>query len=309
MTRISRLGPAVLCATVAVLAAIASALGVFARGDGATMIATTVRGGTFEVALNGVYANNAQRIVAEGVGWDFFTLIVAAPALLIAAYFVWRGSFNARLVAAGLLGYFLYMYLEYAVTWAFGPLFLLFVVIYGTSIVGLAWMAATIAEEGVNDRFTDRFPRRAWAALSVGMSVLLTVLWVGRIWQALSGDADAVLFGETTMTVQALDLGLVVPVSVMIAWLAWRRTSIGYVLAASFAITYAAMSAAIGSMLISAGIYTGTYELPPLVIFGLATVASIAVAIRMYRSRVPMTKAAKELRPTTSDQQALLSGA
>ena len=32
------------------------------------------------------------------------------------------------------------------------------------------------------------------------------------------------------MTVQALDLGLIVPVSVMIAWLAWRRTSIGYVL-------------------------------------------------------------------------------
>ena len=175
MTRISRVGPAFVCATVAVLAAIASALGVFARGDGATVVAQTVRGGTYEAALNGVYAHNAQRLVAEGVGWDVFTLIVAAPALLVTAYFAWRGAFNALLVAVGLLGYFLYMYLEYAVTWAFGPLFLLHVVIYGASIVGLAWIAATIAENGIKDRFTERFPRRAWAALSVGMSVLLSV--------------------------------------------------------------------------------------------------------------------------------------
>ena len=41
----------------------------------------TVRGGTYDVALNGVYANNAQRLVAEGVGWDVFTLIVVRARL------------------------------------------------------------------------------------------------------------------------------------------------------------------------------------------------------------------------------------
>jgi len=284
MSRTYRLGPAVLCAAIAMFAAAAAALGIFARGDGATILVTSVRGATYEMATNSVYAYNAQRLIAEGVGWDIFTLIVAAPALLITAFWVWRGSFNAKLVAGGLLAYFLYMYLEYAVTWAFGPLFLLFVVIYGLSIVGIAWLAATVKADGVADRFTDRFPRRAWAALSVGMSSLLTMLWLARIADGLANPAQALLYGETTMTVQALDLGLVIPVILMIALLAWRKTAVGYVLAASFAVTYTMMSAAIGSMLITAGMYTGVYEIPPLVIFAFASLASALVALRMYRT-------------------------
>jgi len=304
MTRGSTRGPALVCAAVAILAAVASALGVFARGDGAVALVTSVRGATYEMATSGVYAYNAQRLVAEGVGWDIFTLVVAAPALLITALFVWRGSFNARLVAAGLLAYFLYMYLEYAVTWAFGPLFVLFIAIYGLSIVGLVWVAGTIARDGITERFTERFPRRAWAALSAGMSALLAMLWLARIADGIARPEQAMIYGETTMTVQALDLGLVIPVILMIAWLTWRRTAIGYVMAASFAVTYAFMSAAIGSMLVTAGMYTGIYEMPPLVIFGFASLASALVAVRMYRSstafRATASDAARTMKAATA---------
>ena len=44
-------------------------------------------------------------------------------------WWVLRGSFRGRLLALGLLGYLLYQYLEYSLTWAFGPLFLLHIVI------------------------------------------------------------------------------------------------------------------------------------------------------------------------------------
>ena len=75
----------------------------------------------YEMATSGVYAFNAQRVVAEGIGWDIFTLVVAVPVVVRA--FWWPAD---RLVVAcsrpGLLGYF-YQYLAYAVTWAFGPLF------------------------------------------------------------------------------------------------------------------------------------------------------------------------------------------
>ncbi|HEX6210807.1 MAG TPA: hypothetical protein VF136_08525 [Methylomirabilota bacterium] len=278
---------AALAVVVALLAAVAAALGVFARGDGSFVTVTSARGEVYDMATSGVYANNALQVVAEGVGWDVFTLVVAAPALLVAAIGTWRGSSRAAIGATGLLGYVLYNHLEYAVTWAFGPLFPLFVVLFAASVAGLIGFAALIAAEGVGHRFSERFPRRSWAGLSIGMSGLLTVMWAGRIAEALAADAAPQLHGETTMTVQALDLGLVVPVSLVIAVAALRRHPAGLAAAASFSVTFVAMSAAIAAMMISSWIVTGVPAVEPIVIFGVACLLGIAVSTRMLLSLVP----------------------
>ena len=128
---------------VGILAAIASALGVILRGDGGWQTVTSARGGTYQMVTNGIYAWNAQRVVAEGIGWDLVTLVLAVPALLATLPWLAKGSFRARLFAAGVLGYLFYQYLEYSVTWALGPLFLLYVVIYAASIGGITWIAFT----------------------------------------------------------------------------------------------------------------------------------------------------------------------
>lgn len=268
---------------VALLGAAAAALGVFARGDGSFVTVSSARGETYEMATSGIYANNALQLVAEGVGWDVFTLLVAAPALLIAAVAMWRGSYRATLVVAGLFGYFAYLHLEYAVTWAFGPPFPLFVVLLAASVTGIIGAGSLLAAERPG-RFDDRFPRRAWALLSIGMSALLVVMWSGRIVAALGAPDAGQLHGHTTMTVQALDLGLVVPVAVVIAVVALRRRAAGEVAAAAFVVTFAAMSAAIMSMMISSWIVTGVPAVEPIVIFGLATIASLTVGVRMFRS-------------------------
>jgi hypothetical protein len=198
-----------------------------------------------------------------------------------------------------MLGYFAYMYLEYAVTWAFGPLFPFFIAIYAASLLGIFWISASLVAEGIGNRFDERFPARPWAVLSVGMSVLLTLLWAGRIATGLAVESP-VLHGETTMTVQALDLGLVVPASVLIAMLAWRRHPVGRVAAAAFVVTFIATCAAIAAMLVSAWIVTGVLELPPIVVFGLAAAAAAAIGLRMYRSATPERDARGRgtLRPT-----------
>ena len=280
---------AALAGGVALLAAVAAALGVFARGDGSFVTVTSARGEVYEMATTGVYANNALQVVAEGVGWDVFTLAVAAPALLLAAFGTWRGSSRAALIATGLLGYVLYLHLEYAVTWSFGPLFPLFVLLFAASMAGVIGFGALLAAEGTGHRFSERFPRRSWAALSIGMGGLLIVMWAGRIAEALGADAAPQLHGETTMTVQALDLGLVVPVSLIIAVAAWRRHPAGLAAAASFCVTFVAMAAAIAAMMISSWIVTGVPAIEPIVIFGVACGLGVVVSIRMLRSLAPPT--------------------
>jgi hypothetical protein len=237
--------------------------------------------------LGGVYAGSARQLVAEGVGWDVYTLLVAVPILLVAAFYVARGSFRGDLVAAGMLGYFLYMHLEYSVTWSFGAMFPLFVAICGASLVGLVAVSALVADAGVHDRFNERFPRRSFAALTIGMALLLAVMWIGRIAQGLAA-ATATLHGETTMTVQALDLGLVVPVSVIVAIAALRRVAVGMVAAAVFGVTFVAMATAIAAMMVSASIVSGVLQLPPIVVFGLAGAAGLALVARILASAAPI---------------------
>jgi hypothetical protein len=280
MDRTTRIAAATTCVVVAILAGTAAAIGVLARG-GETAIVTSVRGETYEMVTTGVYAYNAERVVAEGVGWDVVTLLLVAPALLVAAWFVARGSYRGRLAAAGLLGYALYQYLEYAVTWAFGPLFLVFVAIAAASLVGIGLCAASLARDEVPAALRERFPRRGWAALMLGMSGLLTLLWIARIGAALGADPPALL-GETTMKVQALDLALVVPVSVASAVLVLRRSDVGFVLAAAYGVTFVTLAIAITAMLVSAALVDGVAEVVPIAIFGLAAVAGAGLLVRMY---------------------------
>ena len=271
-------------AFVAALAGITSALGVFARGDGAIASFTSVRGLTYDMATSGVYAYNANQVVAEGVGWDVFTLVAIVPATLATMYLVSRGSMRARLAAIGLFGYFFYQYLEYAVTWAFGPLFPLFIAIYGLSLAGIVWYSVSVAREGVVQRFSEDFPRRAFVALNVAMAALLLLMWSGRIATGLSGDlAGAGLFGETTLTVQALDLGLVVPLALLSALFVWRRAPAGYAVAAAYVVTSLTMAAALVAMLVSSGLASGEMPWPPIVIFAIFFVGFSWVALRIYR--------------------------
>ncbi len=287
MTSTSRVATVGLALTAAIGAGIASAIGVFARGDGSFELVTSVRGETYPMATTGVYASNALRVVAEGIGWDAFTLVIVVPAMLIAALLLARGSYRALIVVGGLFGYFLYMYLEYAVTWAFGPLFPLFILIEATSLIGLGLVAVDVGRAGVAGRIGDGFPRRAWPALLVAMSGLLTLMWLGRIATGLTTGIDGLLLGETTMTVQALDVGLVVPISLAVAWLTWRGSEVGYVISAAYSVTFVAMSAAIASMVVSAALVEGVAEVVPIAIFGLATALGAWLSIRMYRCIAP----------------------
>jgi hypothetical protein len=280
----SRIGVAALCLVVGLGAAAAAAAGVFLRGDGSSRIVTSVRGETYAVATTGIYLGNAQRIVAEGVGWDLVTLALAVPALLITLPSLAKGSLRARLFVMGLLAYFFYQYLMYALTWAFGPMFLVFVGIYAASLVALVWVAGSLPWTSLESRFVPGFPRRSMAVLCIGMSTLLLAMWLHRILIGLRGDAaGAMLLGQTTLVVQALDLGLVVPLAIFTGVMAWRRRTVGYLLSSVFVVKMVTMTTAICAMLLSAWAVEGALDGVPFAIFAAAAVASAMLGVKMYR--------------------------
>lgn len=267
---------------VALLAGTAAAIGITQRGSGATAEATSILGERYSYAIDGVYAHNAVRVVAEGVGWDAVTLFLAVPALLVAAVFVARGSLRARLAALGLFGYLAYQYLMYAMFWAVGPLFPLFVVLYPAALLGIAWIVGTLDTRALAAAVGPGFPRRTLAVFAAVMSAMLVVMWVPRIAAGIAGDpVGANLLGTPTLTVQALDLGLVVPLSLATAVLVWRRHRAGYVLGALFTVKAVTMAGAIVAMLVSAWMVEGTLEVVPFAIFGAVTTFAGVLAARV----------------------------
>jgi hypothetical protein len=280
-----RKGIAALCLIIALLAGVTSAIGVFGRGDGATESAVSIRGERYEYVTTGVYAFNAERVVAEGVGWDVLTLFVAVPALIACVVPVARGSLRGRLIAAGILGYLVYQYLMYAVFWALGPLFPAFVALYPLAAAGIVWIVSTIDLPALPGRFSDRFPRRSIAIFCGVMALQLVAMWVPRIATGLSGDlASAGLLGTPTLAVQALDLGIIVPLALATAVFAWQRRPVGYLLAAVFSVKGVTMSGAFVAMLVSAWIVEGTLDVGPFILFSVATLVAGVIAVLVMRS-------------------------
>lgn len=279
-----RIGIVLLCAVVALLAGAVSAIGVLSRGDESFEEVVSVRGERYPMATTGVYAFNAERVVAEGVGWDLFTLIFAVPALLLALRPLARGSLPARLFAVGILTYLLYQYLMYSVAWALGPLLIPFIAIYGLSLCGIALIVSTIPISNLPLHFSGSFPRKGMAMLSLAMGTLLLLMWLKLILSTMGNDVEGVLMGQTTLVVQALDLGLIVPLTIFTGITAWRGSAVGYLLSTAVVVKAFAMASAICAMLLSAWAYEGTLEVVPFVIFGSAAAISLWLGIAMYRS-------------------------
>lgn len=275
---------AALCLAIALLAGTAAGLGVFGRGDGEMKSAVSIRGERFDYTVSGVYAYNAEGVVAEGVGWDAVTLFLAVPALLLTLRGLTAGSLRARLFTVGLLGYFFYQYLMYAMYWAFGPLFPLFIMLYASSAAAIVWIVSTIDVESLPEAFSERFPRRSMAVSSLLVALLLVGMWSQRIAGALSGEIDGVLLGTTTLAVQALDLGILVPIAVLTAVLLLRSRPWGYLLAAGLAVKGVTMAAAICAMLVVAALVEGSLEAGSFAIFALIAIAFGILAFKMFRS-------------------------
>ncbi len=291
MNRTARTWTVALAAIAGLLAVIASAAGVFLHGDLATVAVTTFRGETVDTLVNGIYRYNSIAFASEGVGWDVVTLFLVVPALAACLPGLWKGSLRARLMAMGILAYFLYQYLEYAVSVAYSPLFLVYVGAFAVSLAGIVVLASGIDLADLAARFGTRFPRRSVTGLGILFVVLLSGMWLPLVLRTMTAaDAGGALAGGTTLVVQAFDLGLLVPLGIFTAISAWRRHPAGYLLGSVVVVKAVAMALALVAMIVAEGLATGAWAVPPMAVFGAVAVISAAIGFRLFGGIEPQPK-------------------
>ena len=246
----------IISGVIVALALVAAGTGVFWSGSGSHYDFTTLRGQPIPIwGGSGIYRLDSVAGAAQEIAQDIVTLCVGIPLLILATILAARGMLRGRVLQAGTLGYFLYTYTSMAMLTTYNGLFLVYVALMSLSLFGfiLAVMALDVAR--LPAHFAPTFPRRLIAGFVLLVGVTLALLWLGLIGPSLlAGTAPAGLDAYTTLVIQALDLGVVVPTAILTGVLLLRRAPFGYLLAAvvlvkAFTMGLATSAMAIGQML------------------------------------------------------------
>lgn len=183
--------------------------------------------------FEGTYAAEALSFATQGRAQDLITLFWVVPLFGVALHFERQGVFVARVAWLGVLLYFTYTYLMASVGLAYNNLFLLYVAIYGLSLGLLVLGLTRVRLDDIVWRFSYRFPRKAVGVFSLALAFAVTFLWLGAIVQSLVTDTPPPQLAEAvtqSLVVQALDLGIVVPLAAAAGFMLLDGTPAGYLL-------------------------------------------------------------------------------
>ena len=180
-----------------------------------------------------IYGRETANWAAQSVGQDIANLI-AFPVLMGAALLAAHGSTRARLITIGLLIYSAYTYAIYTFALHFGPLFLVWVRVFGLSAYALIGALASVDGSNVRSALAEGSGERFAARLLIGIGMAFGVLWLSEIVPAiLTGTTPEALkdVGLVTNPVHVLDLALFLPALIITGRLLAKGQSLGYVLA------------------------------------------------------------------------------
>lgn len=214
------------------LALVATAAGIFYTTSEPHLEHITIRGENAVFQGSGLYRYDPTSVAREGIVWDVINLAIGLPLFAFAIVLNHRNSLRGRILLTGLLFYFFYVYMMYAVMIAFNPLFPLYIVIFALSLVTFIMLLLRFDLTTLRAHISDRFPRQLFIGYSFGVGVALILLWSRLIVSVISaGRFPAELAGITTLETQAFDLGLLVPLAFATGITLRRRSPLGYLLA------------------------------------------------------------------------------
>lgn len=237
-----------------------------------------------------VYRRNPATIIPAMRGQDLVTLL-ALVVLGVALLGAWRQSARATVIWLGLLGYLGYTYVGAALGYYFAELTPLYILLFSLAVFAIGSALATLDIERIAEQFDRQTPRRSAASFLVLIGLLLAVLELGQYGAFLaSGElpAGVVAAGGGSYFVYGLDLGLVLPLSILgAAWL-WQRRPWGHVLAGALMIKATTMGAALLAMnwfSLQAGQPTDPLEL--LGFYGLLALGGLVMALWFFSHCAP----------------------
>lgn len=272
---------------IAVLALFAAGLGIFWQGEeGQSYEFRTLRGETVMIQGHGLYHYDTISVAAQAIAQDGVTLLVGIPLLILAMVFFRRGILQGKVLLAGTLAYFLYTYTSFSFGMAYNVMFLVYVTLFTLSLFAFILTLMAIDIPTLPERFSSHLPRRTIAIFLFILGGFLLLDWLlDRIGPALLANQPPYgLESYTTLVIQVLDLGVIVPISLLAGILLWKRHPWGYLLSSIMLVTGFTFFLAILGMIINeilAGVQVSSAEI---VMFPIIALINLGLVIALLRS-------------------------
>jgi hypothetical protein len=274
-----------LASLIILLALFAAGMGVFWQGTGEPYPFDTLRGETVMIRGRGLYRFDTVNSASQEVAQDVVTLLIGIPLLFSGILLSRKGTLRGHLLLTGALGYFLYTYGAMCFLTAFNPLFLVYVSLFSMSLFGFILSLMHLDVNELTRHIADGFPRRAIATYFIVVASFLTLAWLGLTaipsltWSPPNGLESAI-----TMVIQALDLGVIVPTSLITATLLLKKRPWGYALASVMLLKILTMGTALIAMIINQLLEGVQIDPVTSVIFVLISLAGISLGIVTLRN-------------------------
>lgn len=272
-----------------ILSIFASAVGIFSNAGPGVHEIESFRGETIKIYGKGLYRNDSVSVAAQGIAQDMVTVVLGVPLLIISLCLALKGSLKGRLLLTGTLGYFLYTYISYVFLWMYNPMFIVYVVLMSSSFFAFTLLMMSFDINNLSSAFDENLPVKFLGGFQIFFAAALCLLWMGKIIPTITnGSVPAGLEHYTTLVIQGLDLGFIVPTAILSGILLIKRKPFGYLLSSVMIMKGFTMGAALTAMIINqylAGVSMGIIEIIMFPVFSLVIFYCMVLLLKNVKDK------------------------
>ena len=243
----------------------ATAVGIYSDAGTGAFTHTSIRGEEISIYGQGIYQHMSKEVAIQGIAQDWVTLVVVLPLLAIITISLRRSGnrLSLQILRTGILAYLFIQYLFYLLMAMYSSLFLLYVLLAGTTFFAFLLALLSIDVSALFNRTSRQFPRRYIGTFLLVNASAIALLWLSVILPPLF---DGTVYPPqvehyTTLIVQGMDLSLLLPLAVISAILLLRRHLSGYLGASVYTVFLVLQMLALSAKIIAMGI-TGYTIIP-----------------------------------------------
>jgi hypothetical protein len=277
---------------VVLAAAVATTTGIMSEAGPGSFTYETVRGETVTIYGKGVYQHMSAEVAPQGIAQDYVTLLLGIPLLIIALLSARTGSLKGRFLLAGTLGYFLVTYLFYLLMGMYNVLFLVYVFLLASSFFAFLLTLLSFDRRQLPSFFLSATPYRLTGGFLMFQAVAIALLWLSIVVPPLLDRSIIPVQVEhyTTLVVQGLDLGLLLPAGFISGLLFSKKRPFGYLFTPIYFVFLSLLMTALSAKVIAMALL-GYNVIPAIIIIPVFNLLSILSAVLIFKNISTAAKA------------------
>jgi hypothetical protein len=238
---------------IVIFAIAATTMGIFSNDGRGQFEYTSIRGKTVMIYGKGLYKDMSAEVAPQGIAQDYVTFFIAVPLLIISFFKAREGSLKGRYLLAGTLGYFLVTYLFYTVMAMYNVMFLTYVILMGASFYSFILIILSFDTNALPNLFKPSIQVKTAGGFLVFNSIVIGLMWLSIIVPPLFDGTIIPLQVEhyTTLIVQGLDLGILLPAGFISGVLLVRKKPLGFLFGPVFFVFLSLLMTALSAKIIA----------------------------------------------------------